>query len=410
MGPADSLVVIGAGHGGVQVAASARENGWTGTIELLEVESGPPYQRPPLSKEFMAGEAEASDIVQRGDAFFASRGIRLRHGDRVTGLDRDTGEVELADGTRLSFDVAVLATGSRPRRVPVPGAGLPGVCELRTLSDAARLREAARTARHAVIIGAGFVGLEVASALCKSREVTVAEAAPRVMPRVLSEPLSRYILDLHRGEGVDVRLGAQVEAIEGQARVEAVRLADGTMVRADLVTVGIGAVAADDLARNAGLPCENGVVVDGRLRTADPRIFAIGDCANFPSSYAGGRTRLESLQNAVDQAKFVATGIVGGFDGDYAAVPWFWTRQLSANVQIVGIGDPGDEVVIGASNARGGFSVLRHRGGTVTAVESVNDPRTHLLGRRLLTGRARQVPLTEFGPAVEPVAAGLQPG
>ncbi len=307
------VVIVGAGQAGYQVAASLRAKKFAGSILILGDEPVLPYQRPPLSKGYVKGEMKEDALLLRPESFYATNDIAVRLGCPVAALDRATREVVLADGERVAYDSLVLATGGRVRPLPVPGADLAGVAYVRTLADAVALKPQIEAATNVVVIGGGFIGLECAAvARTLGCDVTVLEAMDRLMARVVSPVLSDYYRDLHRSRGVDVRLGASVtEIIGSDGRVTGVRCGDGATVPADLVVVGIGIIANDDLAKAAGLACDRGIVVDALLRTADPDIYAIGDCATFPHPMAADLLRLESVQNAIDQGKTVADAIMG---------------------------------------------------------------------------------------------------
>jgi 3-phenylpropionate/trans-cinnamate dioxygenase ferredoxin reductase subunit len=385
-GPA--VVVVGGGHAGSQAALSLREAGHAGPVVLVADEPWWPYRRPALSKGYLAGTESAESLLLRAPELYAARDVEVRLGCAVTAIDRGAGQVVLASGERLAFDHLVLATGTRPRALQVPGAGLAGLVRLRTRGDADRLATLLPAAGRVVVVGAGLIGLEVA-AVAATRfgcEVTVVEAAERVMGRTVLAETGRHVLGHHAGLGVDVRLGVAVqEFLEGRAgRVAGVALSDGTRVEADLVLVAIGAVPCSELAEAAGLRVANGVVVDARLRTTDPRIWAVGDCAAGPSAYAEGVVRLESLQNATDQARHVATQIATGVLSDYAAVPWFWSDQGELRVQMAGLTTDADERVLVGDPGAGSFSVLAFRGGAFVGGDSVNASSDHLSMRKLL--------------------------
>jgi 3-phenylpropionate/trans-cinnamate dioxygenase ferredoxin reductase subunit len=387
------VVIVGAGQAGYQVAASLRAKKFDGEIVLLGEEPAPPYQRPPLSKGYVKGEAKESTLWLRAADFYTANNIELRTDCRVAALDRGAHEVVLADGARIAYDSLVLATGGRVRKLPVAGAELAGVAYVRTLADAKALKPQIEAAGNVVVIGGGFIGLECASvASVLGCKVVVLEAMERLMARVVSPVLSDYYRDLHRSRGVDVRLGASVTEIVGKdGRVTGVRCGDGDVVPADLVVIGIGIIANDDLAKAAGLACDRGIVVDAHLRTADPTIYAIGDCAAFPHPMAQGLTRLESVQNAIDQGKTVADAIMGDAK-PYSAVPWFWSDQYEVKLQIVGLTSHYNDTVTLGDVAAGKFSVLYFRGGSLIGIDSVNMPSDHVVGRKLF-GAGKSVPI-----------------
>ncbi|MPZ55634.1 MAG: pyridine nucleotide-disulfide oxidoreductase [Rhizobiales bacterium] len=379
------VIIVGAGQAGFQVAASLRAKAFDGAVTIVGEEAAPPYQRPPLSKGYIKGEASETSVLLRPAEFYATHKIDLRVDTRVTAIDRAHAQVTLADGATLPYDSLVLATGARVRKLPVPGADLAGVVYVRTLPDAVTLKRLIAAANNVVVIGGGFIGLECAAvAATLGRKTTVLEAADRLMARVVSPVLSAYYLGLHRGHGVDVRLGVTVTDVLGtDGKVSGVPCGNGTVVPADLVVVGIGVIPNDELAKAAGLACERGIVADTLLRTADPNIYAIGDCAAFPHPMTPGLARLESVQNAVDQGKAVADAILGEAR-PYTAVPWFWSDQYDAKLQIVGICQDYDEPVTLGDTAEGRFSVLYFTDGGLIGIDSVNKAGDHMAGRKLL--------------------------
>ncbi|HKN55200.1 MAG TPA: FAD-dependent oxidoreductase [Amycolatopsis sp.] len=374
-----TTVIVGAGQSGFQAAASLRDKGFAGRVVLVGDEDGVPYQRPPLSKAYLTGAAGLEQLHLRGEDYFAEKDIELVAG-HVAELDRAGARVLLEDGTALAYDHLVLATGSRNRTLPIPGIALPGVLSLRTRDEADRLRAELAEASDVVVVGGGFIGLEFASHA--GRPVTIVEATDRLLARVATPEISAYFAELHEQAGHTVLLGQGVTALHGDERVREVELADGTRLPADLVVVAVGVVPETSLAESAGLAVANGIVVDAHLRTEDPRIFAIGDCANFPCVQAGAATRLESVQNAVDQARCVAAAIAGEAS-PYESLPWFWTDQSGAKLQIAGILGEADKTVVAGDRGEGKFSVLSFRDGVLIAVESVNRPADHIAARRL---------------------------
>lgn len=380
-----SVVVVGAGHAGVQVAASLREEGFEGTVTVLSAESHLPYQRPPLSKAFLKGDMEAGGLPLRAAQFYADKKIDLLLGEEATRIDRDASCVELASGRRISYHHLVLATGARHRPFEAPGIDLAGVVVLRNLSDARDLREQLGAARRIVVVGAGFIGLEIAAtAASLGGEVTIVEVSPRPLGRAVSPDTSAFFLGAHQTFGARVLLGVGVAALHGGGgALNAVELSDGSLLSADLAIVGIGVLPEDRLARQSGLACENGIIVDKRLETSDPRISAIGDCALFPSHFVGFAIRLESVQNAVDQARCVARRIVGKPES-YAALPWFWSDQGDLKLQIVGLSHGCDQWIVRGDPQTRSFSVFGFRGDELAAVETVNRPGDHMAARRII--------------------------
>lgn len=397
--PGPGTVIIGGGQAGLQVADSLRAGGYTAPVTIIADEHGTPYQRPPLSKDFLLPGKEAAPLPLRGPDFLATHDITLRAGTPATVIDRGARTVALADGTTVPFEHLVLATGARNRSLSCPGAGLPGIHGLKTLHDAEALHLALSAARDVVVIGAGFIGLEFAAAArAHGARVTVLEFAPRPMGRALTPLMGDYFAAHHAEQGVDLRLGEGIESFTAGAdgSVAAAVSTTGTSYRADLVVVGIGVVPNDSLAAEAGLATENGIVVDGGLRTSDPAILAVGDCANFPNTHAGTRTRLESVQNATDQGRHAAATILGTV-ADYTELPWFWSTQGPVRLQIAGLSAPGDQTTVLGDPAAGKFSVLCHRDGRLVAAESVNSPADHIAARKLIAAGV--------GPAPEEAAA-----
>ena len=395
-------VIIGGGQAGLQAAASLREGGYAGPVTIVAEEPGQPYQRPPLSKDYLKDHSSAAPLPLRGPAFCAEQDIDLRAGTAATGVDRQSRTVTLADGTVLPYTCLIFATGARNRELPTPGIDLPGIHGLRTLADAEQLGAALDTARDVVVVGAGFIGLEFATAaLARGCHVTVLEFAPRPMGRALTPLLGDWFADAHRQLGLDLRLNEGIAAFEARddGRVGFAVSTTGDRYPADLVVAGVGVQPNDRLAAEAGLPTANGIVVDANLRTADPDVYAIGDCANFPCEHAGGPFRLESVQNATDHARHVAKVILGA-EEPYRELPWFWSTQGPFRLQMANIVRAEDEtVVVGDPDpANPKFSVFCFRDGVLAAVESVNQPGDHLAARKILAAGieiTREEALTE---------------
>lgn len=379
-----AVVIIGAGHAGLQVADSLRAEGYTAEISVVSNEPGLPYQRPPLSKDYLLPGKEPAPLPLRASSFFIQKSISVQEAHAVS-VDRDTRAVILADDRVLTYDWLVLATGARTRDLQCPGADLPGIHSLKTLSDAETLHSALPLARNVLVVGAGFIGLEfAASARAHGCNVTVLEYGPRPMGR-LTPATADWFTTAHRQLGVDLRLAEGIASFEAgpDGRVSVARSTSGAGYAADLVVVGIGVVPNDELAAASGVHTDNGVTVDESLRTSDPRILAVGDCANFPNIHTGTRTRLESIQNATDQARHAVQTIVGR-GGLYSELPWFWSVQGPHRLQIAGLSHPTDDTVITGDPGRAKFSTLCFRNGRLSAVESVNSPADHGTARRLL--------------------------
>ena len=375
------VVIIGAGHAGGTVAALLRQYGHEGPIVLAGEEPAPPYQRPPLSKAWLKGEADLEALLLRPEAFYAEHDIDLRTGVTATAIDAAAKTVTFADGTMETWDTLILATGSTARKLAIPGADRPELLELRTLADAERLKAALGPGRRLAVVGGGYVGLEAAaSARALGAEVVVIERMDRVLARVASETLSAFFTARHRAEGVEVMTSAEVSAFEDGG----VRLADGRLIFADAVLVGVGALACDGLARAAGLVCDNGVVVDETARTSDPAIWAIGDMTFRPIPVHGGRRhRLESVPNALEQAKQAAAAIVGRAPPTPEA-PWFWSDQYELKLQIAGLSEGADRQVVRGDPETGSFAVFHLAGYRVLCVEAVNAPAEFMAGRLLI--------------------------
>ena len=384
-----SVVIVGAGQAGFQAASSLREQGFEGHIVLVGDEACLPYQRPPLSKAHLKGEPSDADLHFRPDAFFAERRIELKAPDRVVAIDRAARRVALASGASIGYDHLVLATGSRPRKPAWPGMELKGVHLLRTVDDAREMRATLAAAKRVVIVGAGFIGLEVAStAGAAGAHVAIVEVADRPLVRALSKEMAQHLANVHAGRGVEFHFGTSVAAIEGaQGRATSVRTTDGRRLEADVVLVAIGVQANDELAAAAGLPVDNGIVVDAQLLTEDPHVSAIGDCARYPSAHHPGAVRLESVQNAVDHGRTVAARLTG-HAAPYDKLPWFWSDQGDLRLQMCGLAQESDDVVLRGDPASGKFSVLRYRGDRLVAAETVNQPAEHLMIRKIMAAGA----------------------
>ncbi|UHC19398.1 FAD-dependent oxidoreductase [Methylobacterium currus] len=381
----NGIVVVGAGQAGFQLGASLREGGYGGPVTLVGEEPGLPYGRPPLSKAYMLGKTDAAGLALRPEAYFAEHRLMVRATERAVAIDRAARRLHLASGEALPYDHLVLATGARNRPLPVPGADLPGVHQLRTLAEAEALKAALAEARSVAVVGAGFIGLEFAAVCAQTGlPVTVIEGLERPLARSVSPGMAGLIEASHRRAGTRFLFGSAVSALVGDDRVRAVALSDGREVEADLVLVGIGVLPNHDLAASAGLRIENGIAADAMLATEDPAISAVGDCASFPSPHAeGARVRIESVQNAVDGARCVAARLTGR-PAAFTAVPWFWSDQGPLKLQIAGLCQPHDHAVRRGDPEAGGVSVFCYRGERLAGVESLNRPADHMIARRLI--------------------------
>ncbi len=377
------MVIVGAGQGGLQLAESLRSEGWTGPIRLFGEEPYAPYNRPPLSKAVLCGDQSADHLTIRGPDFFAKKAIELSTGTRVTAIDRAAREVVLADGGRVAYEGLALATGSRARTLPLPGADLDGIMVLRTLDDAEALCRRMAEARAIAVVGGGFIGLEVAASARKfDREVTLIEALPRLMARAVSPAISDWYADLHTRRGVRLLLSTGVTGFAGvDGRVTGVETSAGP-IAADLVIVGVGVIPDDALARACGLDCDRGVIVDDFSRTSDPTIVALGDCTarRLPD---GTLRRLESVQNAVEQAKSGAARLMGK-ERPFTATPWFWSDQYDVKLQMAGLSAGADTSVTLGSPEEARFSLLHWRDGRFVGCDSINRPADHMAARKLL--------------------------
>jgi len=385
------VLIVGAGHGGAQAAVALRQNGFKGSIAIIGDELEAPYERPPLSKEYLSGDKIFERILIRPPGFWAEREIDLLTGRRVTVVEPERHSIRTDDGLSVTYGTLVWATGGSPRRLTCTGHDLRGVHTVRTRADVDRMMSELAATSHVVVIGGGYIGLEAAAVLSKlGRNVTVLEASDRVLARVAGEPLSRFFEAEHRAHGVDVRLGAHVDCIvEQDGRAIGVRLHDGQEFRADMVIVGIGIVPAVAPLIAAGAVGGNGVRVDDHCRTSLPDVFAIGDCALHASAFAdGAEIRLESVQNANDQANSVARTLTGT-PTVYSAMPWFWSNQYDIRLQTAGLSTGFDDLVVRGEPSSRSFSIVYLRDGRVIALDCVNATKDFVQARRLVTEHLR---------------------
>jgi len=392
----ETIVIVGAGHAGGELATSLRQNGFDGRIVMVGDEPYLPYQRPPLSKGFLAGEMNEGSLATRPQATYEKANVELVLGTRVTRIDRGGKSIDLADGSTLHYDGLALATGSAPRRLVLPGADLDSLSNvhyLRALDDVAPIRAHLEPGRRLVVIGGGYIGLEVASvAIKRGLHVTVIEIAPRVMSRVTSPEISTFFEGVHREAGVDLRLGAHATRFEIDTEKNAVnavvcRDASGeSVLPADVVLVSIGVLPSTALAEAAGLEVDNGIVVDELTRTSDPSIVAAGDCTNHPNDFYGRRVRLESVPNAMEQAR-AAAATLAGKPKPYASVPWFWSDQYGLKLQTVGLSDGYERVVMRGSPAARAFSAFYMKGEHILAIDIVARPKELVVSKRLVAER-----------------------
>jgi 3-phenylpropionate/trans-cinnamate dioxygenase ferredoxin reductase subunit len=396
------VLIVGGGHGGAQAALALRQHGFEGLVTIVGREPEPPYERPPLSKEYLAREKPFERLYIRPPQLWADKGINLRLGCTVVTLDPAAHMVTLDDGSEHGYEQLIWATGGEPRRLACPGGELAGVHAVRTRADVdAMIAEIDAGAGRIAVIGGGYIGLEAAAVMTKlGLSVTVLEALPRVLARVAGEPLSRFYEAEHRAHGVDLRTGVTVERLEGEGRVSGVRLADGEMVSADLAVVGIGIVPAVGPLIAAGAAGGNGVDVDEFCRTSLPDVYAIGDCAAHANPFADGAViRLESVQNANDMATCAAKAICGA-PAPYAATPWFWSNQYDLKLQTVGLSLGHDATVIRGDPATRSFAVVYLKSGRVIALDCVNAVKDYAQGRKLVEARVSPDPALLADPAI----------
>jgi 3-phenylpropionate/trans-cinnamate dioxygenase ferredoxin reductase subunit len=389
------VVIVGGGQAAVQAIDTLRRKGFTGELVLVGDEPWLPYQRPPLSKKYLAGALERDRLLLRPPHFYESHAVETRLGRRVEEISRREQRLRLDDGSSVAYDALLIATGSRPRPLGAPGAELPGVHFLRTIADVERIRAELAPGKRLVIVGGGYIGLEVAATACEAGlDVTVLEMADRVMNRVVCPQLSHFYQAEHARHGVRILCNSRVRALtaaHASGRVRTVVTEDGEEHPADVVVVGCGVLPADELAVAAGLVCENGVVVDDRCRTSDPVIHAAGDCTSHPSLRYGRRLRLESVDNAFEQGASAALNLLG-MDTIHDKVPWFWSDQYDLKLIIVGVGQGYDTVVMRGDPASRAFSACYLRGGELIAVDSINSPKDQMAARKLIAARVRPSP------------------
>ncbi len=384
-GRPDSVVILGAGQAGLSLAAGLRAGGYGGPVTLVGREPDPPYQRPPLSKKYLLGEMSAERLALKPPAFYAEQDIALLTGTAATAIDRDARRVRLDDGRTLPYGALALATGALPRRLPERlGGALPGVHVVRARADVDRMAPDLRADARLLVVGGGYIGLEAAAvAATLGCRVTVIELAERILARVACAETAAAVAEIHARHGVEIRTGTGLDRLEPgpDGRVARAVLATGEALEIDAAIVGIGVQPDTALAEAAGLALENGIAVDATCRTSDPAIFAAGDCASFP--WKGGRLRLESVQNAIDQAAHAAAAILGS-DAPYRPHPWFWSDQYDARLQIAGLGTGHDRVVERPGTRPGGRSFWYFRGREFLAVDAISDPKAYMTGKRWL--------------------------
>ena len=394
------FVVIGGGHAAGQAVASLRQDGFDGAIDVIGDEPYVPYQRPPLSKQYLSGEQTIERVYLRAAAFYAERNITLHLGVRSERIDRQAHEVTLSNGKTLSYDKLLIATGSRARHLNIQGHELAGIHYLRTIDDVDAIRAEFGTGKRITIAGGGYIGLEVASvAVVNGLAVTVLEMEDRILKRVTTAAMSAFYHRLHTSRGVVIRTSTKVSGFEGSGRVETVLTEAGERIPADLVIVGVGIIPNTEIASAAGIACDNGILVDDHCRTSDPDIYAAGDCTNHPNALLGRRLRLESVPNAMEQAR-VATANMNGGDATYASIPWFWSDQYELKLQMVGFSADGDVAVVRGDPGANQFATFYLKNGVVVAVDAVNSPREFMASRQMVDKRAKPDPAKLADPKV----------
>jgi 3-phenylpropionate/trans-cinnamate dioxygenase ferredoxin reductase subunit len=381
------VLIVGAGQAGGELATNLRQQAFSGSIKLIGDEPYVPYRRPPLSKTFLAGEATLESLFIKPRATYDKNNIECLFGVGVESIDRAAHKVRLFDGTTVGYGKLVLATGGRPRRLSLPGADHPNVHYVRTIADILHLKSQFEAGKRLVIIGGGYIGLEAASVgIKKGLKVTVIEAMPRVLARVTAPEISAFYERVHRSHGVELRTDVGVHALEGDAVVEAVVLADGTRIEADIVIAGIGLIPNTEIAEAAGLSIANGIVVDLQTRTSDPDIYAIGDCTQHQNAFFGRSMRLESVPNAIEQARVTASVIMGK-PAEYNAVPWFWSDQYDLKLQMVGLSQGFEQIVIRGDINGESFSAFYLKDGVVISADAINRPQEFIIAKKLVADR-----------------------
>jgi 3-phenylpropionate/trans-cinnamate dioxygenase ferredoxin reductase subunit len=384
-----TIIIIGAGHAGAQLVDSLRTGGFDGRLVLIGDEHHRPYERPATSKDLLSGEMEIDRVFLKRETYYQEKNIDLRLGVRVTAIDRGARHVICADGTSLAYDMLVIATGARARTLQVPGAGLDGVFTLRSLADAQAIGPRLGPGKRLAVVGGGYVGLEVAASAIKlGCAVTVIEMQERLLGRVVAAEIADFYDKVHREAGVDIHYGVVIERMvgdagDGRGRITGVQLTDGALIPADTVVVGIGAAPNTELAAEAGLAVENGIVVDDCGRTADPTIFAIGDATNHPNNLLHKRLRLESVPAAMGQARAAASAILGK-PKPFQELPWFWSDQYDLKLQIAGLSEIGDQVVLRGDPETRHFAAYYLRRGAIAAVNAINSAKDFIGGRKLV--------------------------
>jgi 3-phenylpropionate/trans-cinnamate dioxygenase ferredoxin reductase subunit len=378
-----SIVIVGAGHAAGQAAASLRQEGFEGDIIIIGDEAHIPYQRPPLSKAYLSGEQGIERVYLRPEKFYADKNVAVKVNTSVTAIDTDAHTVTTDDGETISYEKLLIATGGRPRKLSIPGSDLAGIHYLRTIADVDAIRDEFSEGRKLVIVGGGYIGLEVASVAVKyGLEVHVLEMEDRILQRVTTPEMSAFYHQLHTGRGVHLHTSTQVTGFSGDGSVSAVECGDESFP-ADLVIVGIGIIPNVEVAEAAGIECDNGIVVDDHCRTSAEDVYSAGDCTNHPNPLLDRRLRLESVPNAMEQARVAAANMCGG-DKVYASIPWFWSDQYELKLQMVGFSGDGDHQVVRGDMDANEFAVFYLKDGKVVAADAVNSPKEFMICKQLI--------------------------
>ena len=376
------IIIVGAGQAAGQAAASLRQEGFEGPVTIFGEEAQAPYQRPPLSKAYLAGEVGIERVLVRPEKFYADKSIDLHTGTRIDSIDRSSKTVTTVNSEVFQYEKLLLATGSRPRLLNIEGSQLSGIHYLRTIDDVDIIKASMETAKRVCIVGGGYIGLEVAAVANQlGLQVTVLEMEERILQRVTTPEMSDFYHKLHSSKGVEIRTDTMVSGFEGDTVVKAVKCGAET-IPADVVIVGIGILPNVELAEAAELDCDNGIMVDECCRTSDEHIFAAGDCTNHPNPILSRRLRLESVPNAMEQARVACSNMLGG-DKTYAAIPWFWSDQYDLKLQMVGFSSDGDNAIVRGDQQKNEFAVFYMQEGKVVAVDAVNSPREFMVCKQL---------------------------
>ena len=387
-----SIVILGAGQAASQAAATLRTKGFEGAVTIVGEEPYLPYQRPPLSKKFLMGEFDEDRLLFKAAEAYEELKVDVRLNTRADAIDTPTKTVSLAGGETLSYDKLLIATGSRVRTVPVPGADLPGVHVLRGIDDVNGLRDSFKPGQRLAVIGGGYIGLEVAAVGRQmGLEVTVVEMGERCLGRVTSPEVSTFFENYHRAKGVNIHTGDGLAAFEGDGKLQAVRTQSGAVIEADCALLGVGILPNVEIAQEAGIACDNGIVVDEFARTSDPSVYAAGDCTNLPSGLYGRRIRLESVHNAIEQAKTAALAMIG-IEQAYDQVPWFWSDQYDLKLQIAGLSQDYTQVVVRGDPEKAKFAAFYLKGDQLIAVDAINAAPEYMVGRKLIGQKAVVAP------------------